>query len=110
MAFVMNYSIDGFPAQAPWPFRIIARLFLKRRFLTRPMAAGFKLPRQATHLLPPPTTWEDGLRNFRQAFRRLAAETKRMPHPAFGPLNVEEWTQLHIRHSELHLSFLVPEV
>jgi len=39
---------------------------------------------------------------------RLQATTKRYPSPAFGPLTLEEWDQLHLRHAELHLSFFVP--
>ncbi len=30
-------------------------------------------------------------------------------HPAFGKMNHDEWTKLHLRHSEMHLSFAVPE-
>jgi hypothetical protein len=29
-------------------------------------------------------------------------------HPVLGKLTHEEWTQLHLRHAELHLSFAVP--
>jgi Protein of unknown function (DUF1569) len=109
LAIIMTQSIDGYHATAPWLVRFIGRNFLRRRYLTKPMPAGFKLPRQAADLLPPPTSPEDGLHSIRQALGRLSTETKRMPNPIFGPLSVEEWTQLHCRHSELHLSFLITE-
>ena len=60
-------------------------------------------------MLPPPTSWDVALANFRRAMQRLQTETRRMPHPAFGPLTADEWERLHCRHSELHLSFLVPD-
>ncbi len=30
-------------------------------------------------------------------------------HPVFGAMNVEQWNQFHLRHAEMHLSFIVPE-
>ena len=73
------------------------------------MPAGFNLPRMAADLLPPPTSTEEGRQSLRQALRRLLTETNRAVHPLFGPMTVEEWTQLHCRHAELHLSFLEQE-
>jgi hypothetical protein len=109
LAMTMHNSIDGFPSFVPAPIRFLLRLFLKRRILTTPMSAGFKLPpKAAEHMLPKPTEWDVALANFRRGMQRLKSETKRMPHPAFGPLTSAEWDQLHCRHSELHLGFLVP--
>jgi len=28
-------------------------------------------------------------------------------HPLFGKLSREEWNRFHLRHAELHMSFLV---
>jgi hypothetical protein len=109
LATVMNYSIDGFRHRAAGPVRFFIRLFFKRRILTRGMSAGFKLPAAArAHLVPPATDLADGLANIRQALARLRTETPRAEHPVLGALTPEEWIQLHCRHSELHLSFLVP--
>jgi len=108
LAVVMNVSIDGFPHHLPGIVRFFVRLVFKKRFLTMPMSAGFALPKKLEAFLPPPTTWEEGLANFRAALRRLQSESKRAPHGALGPMTADEWTQLHCRHSELHLSFLVP--
>src|SRR5262245_49454827 len=44
LATVMNKSIDGFTARPPLPIRWLLTLLFKRRFLTTPMTAGFKLP------------------------------------------------------------------
>lgn len=109
LAVVMNKSIDGFEQKAPKIVRFFIRLFMKRRFLTKTMAPGFKLPRRAqAELVLPPVTLEEGVANFRRAFERLQKESPHAAHPALGVLTPEEWQQLHCRHSELHLSFLVP--
>lgn len=115
LASTMNYSIDGFPEFAPPAlrpivpvFRLFMRLFLKRRFLTQTMPAGFKLPARAANLLPPPTDWPTGLAAFRDAFGRQQKQSPGAAHPALSRLTPSEWERLHCRHSELHLSFLVP--
>src|SRR4249919_1507459 len=104
LASTMDNSIDGFPNFVPAPIKFILRFFMKRRFLTKPMPPGFKLPARAEKMLPGETSWETALENFRRAMQRLKAEAKRSPHPAFGPMSVDEWNQIHCRHSELHLS------
>jgi Protein of unknown function (DUF1569) len=106
---VMNGSIDGMPRVMPGFLRFILRLVMKKRFLNKPMPPGFRLPKSGAALLPAPTSWDEGLQGFRQAARRLQTETIRQPHPVLGPLTVEEWTKVHCRHSELHLSFLMPD-
>ena len=109
LAIPMNGAIDGMEFRPPWYFRIIAKMF-KRKFLTGTMPAGFKLPKDAEAvLLPPPTSDADGFAVVRRAIQRLKTETHREPSPVMGPLTIEEWNQLNCRHSELHLSFIVPE-
>jgi hypothetical protein len=109
LAVIMNGSIDGTEFRFAWPLRLLGRL-LKRRILTKGMTPGFQLKgRAADVLVPPPTSWEEGLHTFRQAVHRLQTESKREPSPFLGALTREEWDQLHCRHSELHLSFLVPD-
>jgi hypothetical protein len=108
LASTMDNSIDGFPNFVPAPIKLMLRLFMKRRFLTKPMPPGFKLPAKAEKMLPGPTDWETALTNFRRAIERVKTETNRSSHPAFGPMTADEWNQIHCRHSELHLSFLVP--
>jgi hypothetical protein len=107
LAIGFNNSIDGSPPIMPGPVRFILRLFFKRRLLTKPMSPGFKLPKRAESLLPPPTNWEDGLTCVREGLNRLGSETKRASNPVVGSLTVDEIDQLHCRHAELHLSFLV---
>ena len=109
LATVMNGSIDGLPLKAPWFIRVAAKLF-KNRFLTKPMPAGFALPKAAAaHLVPGDTSWEEGLLAIRTAIQRMKTDPQRKPSPYLGELTHAQWDQLHCRHSELHLSFLVPE-
>lgn len=108
LALVMNNSIDGFEYYFPAPMRFVVGLFFKRKFLSSPMPSGFKLPKKASQLLPPPTSLEEGLQNIRRALHRLQTESNRVPSPFMGKMSREDWNQLHCRHSELHLSFLIP--
>jgi hypothetical protein len=109
LAITMNSSIDGFKHHLFAPLRWFIRLFVKRKLLKGPMTPGFKLnDKAAEDMVPPPTSLEDGLRSIREAIRRLQTETKRAPSAFMGHMTDEEWTQLHCRHAELHLSFLVP--
>ncbi len=109
LANTFDMSIDGAEVQAPLWMRIMARM-MKKRAITKPMSPGFKLPQNMAQqvVAPESTTTEEAVAALRTAVARLQGESKREPHPAFGSLTREEWDQLHLRHSEMHLSFLVP--
>lgn len=108
VATVMEKSMDGFENRLPFIVRWVARL-LKKRFLTRPMKSGFQIPsRFGKELLPKEVSASEGLEQLRRAIGRLQRVTKRAPSPVFGKMTVGEWDQLHCRHAELHLSFIVP--
>jgi hypothetical protein len=107
LALAMTYSIDGFPTRAPFPLRIVGKL-VKKRVLIKGMSPGFQLKKDtARDLVPGPTDWQEGLAAIRTAMKRLQTETKRKPHGFFGSMTKDEYEQLHCRHSELHLSFLI---
>jgi len=109
LATVMNGSIDGMSMRLPWFIRLLGKM-VKGRILRKGMTPGFQLKGPAAaELVPPETSWEEGLQRFRQAIHRLQTEAKREPSPFLGAMTREEWDQLHCRHAELHLSFLVPE-
>jgi hypothetical protein len=109
LATVMNRSIDGFSTGLPSVVRTMLRLFLKRKILIQPMSPGFKLPAKAqADLIPGPTSLDQALADIRGAIKRLQTEPGRVQSPFLGPLTRDEWNQLHCRHCELHLSFLVP--
>jgi len=47
--------------------------------------------------------------DLRQSVARTKSERMEAAHPAFGKMNHDEWTKLHLRHAEMHLSFAIPE-
>ena len=108
LAKVLEMSIDGFDAKAPWYIRLAAGLFMKRRFLTGAMPAGFNLPAPMKHLLPQESSVAEGLAHLRTAIARVKTEETRGPHPVFRNLTREESDQLQLRHCELHMSFVLP--
>ncbi len=106
----MEMSIDGAGFKAPWPVRLIVRLFFRQRLLSGPMPPGFRLPRYAeAAFLPGETSVEEGLAQLRRSVSRLKQETDRESHPVLGELSLDEWDSLHLRHAEMHMSFVVPK-
>ncbi|MGE0605679.1 MAG: DUF1569 domain-containing protein [Pirellulales bacterium] len=107
LAAVMNAAIDGADFKAPWIIRLLVPLF-KRKLLAGPMPPGFKLPKRAASFMPCETDTAAGFAALRQAIHRLRTENHRELSPVFGSLTLDEWINLHCRHCELHLSFIVP--
>lgn len=106
----MEMSIDGASFRAPLPVRVFVRLFMKQRFLHRPMSPGVKLPAAAADLLVADATeTEQGLAALRSSILRLQSETERAAHPVLGELSLDEWDNLHLRHAELHMGFAIPQ-
>ena len=109
LAKSMNASFDGFGFTAPWWARWLIAPFVKNSFLTKPMKPGFKMPKTATALFPDESiTPEEGLRQLQAAVERMSREIPTVPHPFLGKLASEEVIQAHLRHCELHMSFIVP--
>ena len=109
LAETMHASIDGAPYRAGLLRRATGPWLLRDKFLNRGMSPGFRLPRSAGEsLVPGPTSGEEGLAALRRAIYRLRAETDRTAHPLIGRLSAEEWDRCHLRHAELHMSFLLP--
>ena len=104
----INGSIDGIPAKAPWFIRLIGPL-IKRRILKNGMSPGFRLPKAAeAGFYPIVASPQVALEGLRAAVGRSHTEQMIAPHPVLGKLTHKEWTQMHLRHAELHLSFAVP--
>ncbi len=107
LAAGLNMAIDGAPASLPWYFRLVGP-FLKKRVLAGPMSPGFRLPKSAASLLPHETSSADGIAALEKAIERQQHISERKPHMVFGTLTRDEWDQLHMRHAEIHLGFVVP--
>ncbi len=109
LTFAMNGSLDGIHEQAPLYIRLFVRPF-RNRFLTRTMPAGFRLPKQVeVSFFPSSPSAREALEQLRHAVARSKVEPMIACHPVLGRLKHEQWTQLHLRHAELHLSFAIPE-
>jgi len=110
LATAITGSIDGFPFKGSWMARTFIAPFVKNSLLTKPMKPGFKLPKSADSYLPPnDATTADSLAKVKAAVERLGAESPTVDHPFLGRLATEEWMALHIRHAELHMSFVVED-
>ena len=108
LASTINGSIDGMSTKAPWFFRLIGPV-VKRRILKNGMSPGFKLPKaREANAFPAASSPQEALGKLRAAVGRLKEERMTARHPFFGKLTHEEWTRLHLRHAELHLSFAMP--
>lgn len=105
----IDYAYDGFPKQPPWFIRMICKP-MKNKYLNKGLPSGVKIPGTKGG------TWsidelplDEGLARMRRSWDRLQRESPTGPHPLFGPISHEEWKNLHLRHAELHLSFLHPQ-
>ncbi len=108
----LQFAYDGFPSKAPPPVRWIARMMLKKKATEteEPLPSGFKLPKQASALLPREgITDAEGLAYLRQQIARIQAGEKfTRPSPLLGSLTHEEWLTLQRKHMALHHSFIDP--
>ena len=104
LAWSLGASIDGAGFSFPPPVRWLMTLLMKRKFLKQTLPAGFKATGQ---FIPEETAVEEGLVSLEKAISRQKQESKRAPHPAFGDIGREGWNDFNLRHSEMHMSFLV---
>jgi hypothetical protein len=93
--------------KAPLWLRVVGP-WIRPRILKRGLPRGFQIPRGGERLIPPPVAYEDGLATLESGIATLKGSDRRTAHPVFGRMNLAEWDQFHLRHAELHLSFIVP--
>ena len=109
LALSMHLDVDGSPFDAHPIIRLVARVLYRHRLIHVGMPPGFRLPpAMAEQLVPGPTSIEEGLHALREAVERLRHESPRAAHPLFGRMTAQEWEMFHLRHAELHLSYIVP--
>lgn len=109
LAIFMECAFEGFPSRAPFFVRWIAiPLFKKKAVSGEPMPPGFKLPKQASFMLPgDATTFEQGMSRLRDCLARLdAGDRFTHPSPLLGKLSHEQWIRMQLGHCSMHLSFL----
>jgi hypothetical protein len=109
IAKTMTGAVDGVQGRPPFYIRWFAPL-MKNGVLNKPMSPGFTLPKQLHADFMPANDAEEqkALENLRSAFERYKAAASLKPNVIFGRFTREEWDKLQKRHSEMHLSFIVP--
>lgn len=109
LAISMNRTIDGTDFRPSLFIRMLGPL-MKNRFLKRGVPSGFKMPAKMAADFGPAddATVAAALEELCDAIERFKTDSRRVPHPAFGKMTDQEWYQLHLRHAEMHLGFVVP--
>ena len=108
LSVALHASMDGYGFKGFWPKRLIARTFLKKKFLTQGLPRGTRIPGKMKRLEPTDMPVHDALTQLASAIERYQANPKRAPHPILGKLTNEESDQFMLRHAELHMGFIVP--
>ena len=109
LSMATNKSIDGTFGKAPWYIRLLG-FFIKRRILTKGISPRFNLPKRIeADFFPAAPSAQEALDGLRKAVGRSKDEKMTGRHPVLGKLTHDEWTQFHLRHAELHLSFASPD-
>jgi hypothetical protein len=111
---LIEFSLDGFPFRYSWWLRwqaLLVRLVSYRLLVRLAFRPGFRNPPEASGLEPDPAvTLADAAAYLRaQAGRVQGGERMTAPSPAEGPITHEKWVYAHLRHAELHFSFMVLE-
>lgn len=104
----IDFCFDGYPLVAP-PDMAEKALARKPTALREGLRGGVHIPGiEGGTAAIEDMSLEDGLARLRTAWGRLQGGTPRFPHPFFGAMTYEEWMMLHLRHAELHMSYLHP--
>ena len=110
LAVFWGYSLDGFPGmRVPLAMRIVARLLFKKHAVAgKQPPPGFQIPKSASHFLPREgVTYEQASQALHACIERVQRGDSFVPaSPIFGKLSNEQWTNLHLGHCGMHLSFI----
>ena len=104
------FSLDGFPFQYPWHWRLLGRLVCLvswRWLVSMALRPGFVNPPSARAVEPDASMADGSGVNYllHQVSRIANGERMEQPSPVEGRITHEQWCYLHLRHAELHLSF-----
>jgi Protein of unknown function (DUF1569) len=108
---LMECSFDGFPFRyrrgPTWITRLF-RLLAWRWLIALAFRPGFQNPPEAATLEPEPSVSlvEATAYLKRQIARVRAGERMTQECSVEGPYTHDQWVYIHLRHAELHLSFL----
>ena len=108
---LMELSFDGFPFRyrrgPTWITRLF-RLLAWRWLIALALRPGFQNPPEAATLEPGPSISLEEAAAYlkRQVARARGGERMTQECSVEGPYTHEQWVYIHLRHAELHLSFL----
>jgi hypothetical protein len=93
-----------------WAARLL-RMLSWRWLLALAFRPGFRNPPVAAAVEPQPAvSLAEAVRYVHRQLERISSgDRMTAANPSMGPLSHEEWVEVHLRHAELHLSFLVFE-
>jgi hypothetical protein len=111
VAKLIEFSYDGFPFRASLPIRAaahVAKWLAWKRFVAWALQPGYRLPANERALLPDAgADCAAAANRLRAAIARIrAGEPICQPSPFEGRLTHDQWVYAHLRHAELHLSFI----
>src|SRR4051812_23807270 len=108
LSTAMQYTVEGFPEQAPWLLRRTVGPVAKRQVLgSGVMPEGVKLPEK--YLPKPGLDPRAEAEALRASLRYYLAHTGPLQdHPLFGSMSRDEWDRYHAIHCAHHLSFARP--
>jgi hypothetical protein len=111
---LIELSFDGFPfryRRAPTWITRMFRLLAWRWLIALAFRPGFKNPPEAAVLEPDPSvSLDDAVAYLNQQVARIRnGERMTQECSVEGPYGHGEWVYIHLRHAELHLSFLTVE-
>jgi len=114
LARLIELSLDGFPFRyrrgPEWITRLF-RLLAWRWLIALAFRPGFRNPPEAVVLEPDPrVTLEAASAYLREQIGRTQnGERMTQCCSVDGPYSHEQWVYIHLRHAELHLSFLAAQ-
>jgi hypothetical protein len=111
LAKFIEFSYDGFPFRASLGVRVVshvAKCVAWKRFVEWSLQPGYKLPARFQALAPDPKAeFTASVVRLRLALDRIRrGEPMLQPSPFEGRITHEQWVYVHLRHAELHLSYL----
>jgi hypothetical protein len=112
LAKFIEYSFDGFPFRYPWRYRVAVWLIRRVSWswlMQLTFRPGFTNPPVVARAVEADAavTLEHAGESLRRQVRRILAGEKMVQRSPTGELmSHEQWIECHLRHAELHLSFL----
>jgi hypothetical protein len=111
LAKLIEFSYDGFPFRASWHIRAVSHLakwIAWKPFVRFALRPGHTLTGGERALLPDPhADFQTATARLRSALGRIErGEPMCQPSPYEGWISHDQWVYGHLRHAELHLSFL----